>query len=162
MTKNAIMDTDKIMEQISQEVPGAKIGLTNGCFDLLHVGHVRYLNRASTLVDKLIVAVNSDDSVASLKGDNRPITPLDERMEVLAALESVDYVTSFAEYTCDRVIKQVRPDVYIKGGDYDPSKLPEWETVKQIGGEVKFIEKTSQKSTTQLIEKIISSHHSGK
>ena len=160
MTKNGIMDLDEILNYKSPGVQQDILGLTNGCFDLLHVGHVRYLREAKELVDQLIVAVNSDDSVAKLKGDNRPINPLTERMEVLAALESVDIVTSFEESTCDRVISKLRPDIYIKGGDYDPTTLPEWKTVQQIGGEVKFIKPTSSKSTTQIIERILSSHHS--
>lgn len=160
MTKDGIMNLEEILSYISQNRSDDIIGLTNGCFDLIHVGHVRYLQEAKSLVDKLIVAVNSDDSVAKLKGENRPIIPLAERMEILAALESVDLVTSFDEYNCKNVISKLCPDVYIKGGDYDSSTLPEWETVQQIGGEVKFIDLTSSKSTTQIIERILSSHHS--
>ncbi len=151
----ALKDLEAIVEKLNLD---NRIVLTNGCFDLLHAGHVRYLSKAASLGDVLIIAVNSDNSVKKLKGDSRPLIPLEERMELLAALEAVDYVTSFSTETCSPVIETIKPDIYVKGGDYSSDTLPEWSTVNEYGGDVKFIEMTTERSTSGIIEKIISSH----
>ncbi len=131
--------------------------LTNGCFDLLHVGHVRYLQRARALGDALAVGVNSDASVRKLKGPGRPVTPQDERAEVLAALESVDFITIFDEDTAESLVAQVRPDVYVKGGDYsrDPAspRFPvEGHMARTYGGSVEIVGYIPGRSTTELLE----------
>lgn len=156
--ENKILGLNILKAQVARLKLENKIVLTNGCFDLLHVGHIRYLSEASKLGDILIVAVNSDQSVKKLKGSNRPLLPLEERMELLAALETVDLVTSFSTETCRPVIELVKPDIYVKGGDYTPETLPEWNTVKKYGGNVEFIEMTTERSTSGIIDKIISSH----
>lgn len=137
---------------------GRKVVFTNGCFDLLHVGHVRYLHEARKLGDVLVVGVNSDDSVRRLKGPDRPIVPEFERIEVLAALESVDYVTLFGEDTPVKLIETVQPDVHVKGGDYKPDDLPEAEVVSRYGGEVVIVPlhqtDSRGKSTSELVDRI--------
>jgi len=105
--------------------------LTNGCFDLLHVGHVRYLQSARQMGRSLVVGLNSDRSVRQLKGNTRPFIPEQERAEVLSALAVVSAVVIFSETTADRLISSLRPDVYVKGGDYQPENLPEWATLRQ-------------------------------
>lgn len=131
---------------------------TNGCFDILHIGHVRYLQDARALGDMLVVGVNSDDSVRKLKGQERPIVPEFERMEVLAALECVDYVTIFTEDTPIELIRAIKPDVHVKGGDYHPENLPESDAVRSVGGRIEVIPYTSteteSRSTTSLIGKM--------
>ncbi len=118
---------------------GKTVVLTNGCFDILHVGHVRYLQQARALGDLLIVGVNTDDSVRRLKGTDRPINPECDRAEVLAALECVDYVTLFAEDTPIELILAVQPDIQVKGGDYAAEDMPEAEVMKSIGGRIEVI-----------------------
>src|SRR5437763_11670845 len=115
---------------------GNKIVATNGCFDLLHVGHVRYLQAARALGDLLVVGINADTSVRRLKGPARPLVPEAERAELLAALECVDHVVSFEEDTPEALIADVRPHVHVKGGDYRPEDLPEASLVRELGGEV--------------------------
>lgn len=118
---------------------GKTVVMTNGCFDILHVGHVRYLQRARTLGDMLIVGVNTDESVRRLKGPDRPVNKEIDRAEVLAALQCVDYVTLFDEDTPIDLIKTVHPDIHAKGGDYVIGDMPEAETVLSIGGQVAII-----------------------
>jgi len=134
---------------------GRKIVFTNGCFDLLHIGHVRYLAAASKHGDVLIVAVNSDASVKRLKGPNRPLVPADERAEMLAALAFVDYVVIFEEDTPDSLLRLVRPDVHVKGGDYRPDELPEAPLVRSLGGEIVIAPLVDGRSTTIYITRII-------
>jgi len=133
---------------------GKKIVFTNGCFDLLHIGHVRYLQEAKSLGDILIVAINSDESVRKIKGKGRPITPADERAEILAALECVDYVTIFHETLPNRLIEDLKPDIHVKGGDYSINELPEAKIVKSYGGKVVITNKVKNRSTTKIIEYI--------
>jgi D-beta-D-heptose 7-phosphate kinase/D-beta-D-heptose 1-phosphate adenosyltransferase len=135
---------------------GAKIIFTNGCFDLLHLGHVRYLREAKKLGDILIIGLNSDDSVKKLKGKDRPYVSEMERAEILASLECVDYVTIFSELRPDNLIKMVNPDVHVKGGDYKVRELPERKLVQSIGGKVIVIPPIEGRSTTNLVEKILS------
>ncbi|MDE3120070.1 MAG: D-glycero-beta-D-manno-heptose 1-phosphate adenylyltransferase [Nitrospirota bacterium] len=132
-----------------------RIVFTNGCFDLMHVGHVRYLEEARTLGDLLVVGVNSDESVRALnKGAERPIVPQDQRAEVLAALACVDYVVLFGEPDPGRLIAELRPDVLVKGGDWAPEQIVGRETVQAHGGTVRTIPLVPGVSTTSLIETI--------
>ena len=144
---------------------GAVIVLTNGCFDLLHLGHTRYLQAARALGDVLVVGVNSDASTRALKGPGRPLVAQEERAEVLAALACVDYVTIFEEATAVALVEALRPDVYVKGGDYaiaaenqgaaiNYAKLPEAAPVLAYGGQVRLIPYLPGHSTTALIERI--------
>ena len=132
-----------------------RLVFTNGCFDILHVGHVRYLNQARTLGDFLVVAVNSDRSIRRIKGASRPIIPEMERMEVLAALASVDYVFLFDDLTPQRVIDAVMPDVLVKGSDWELSNVVGRDTVESNGGSVLTIPLVEGSSTTGIIEKVL-------
>ena len=133
---------------------GARVVLTNGCFDVLHAGHVRYLAQARSLGDALIVGLNSDDSVRAIKGPERPVNGEDDRAAVLAALSCVDYVTVFEELTPERLIREVRPDVYVKGGDYAERGVPEHELVTALGGRVEILDLVPGRSTTALLERV--------
>lgn len=133
---------------------GQRIVFTNGCFDILHVGHVRYLGAARALGDCLVVGLNSDASVRRLKGPERPVNEEADRAEVLDALRAVDYVTIFDEPTAAELIEIIRPDVYVKGGDYTIATLPEAEIVRGYGGCVEFIDLVPERSTTRVIEKL--------
>lgn len=133
---------------------GQRIVFTNGCFDILHVGHVRYLGAARALGDCLVVGLNSDASVRRLKGPERPVNEEADRAEVLDALRAVDYVTIFDEPTAAELIKIIRPDVYVKGGDYTIATLPEAKIVRDYGGRVEFVDLVPERSTTRVIEKL--------
>lgn len=133
---------------------GARVVMTNGCFDILHPGHIEYLEQARALGDRLIVAVNDDDSVRRLKGERRPVNPLDHRLRMLAALGCVDWVVPFAEDTPERLICAVLPDVLVKGGDYTPEQIAGGDCVRRAGGEVKVLGFVEGHSTSGLIEKI--------
>jgi len=141
---------------------GKKIAFTNGCFDILHVGHVRYLREAKKTADVLVLALNSDSSVRSIKGKKRPLVNEKERAEVLAALEFIDFVTIFPELTPLELIKYLKPDVLIKGGDWPEEKVVGREEVKQWGGRVAIIPEVEGKSTTNVVEKIIKTYCPGK
>ena len=134
---------------------GKKIVFTNGCFDLIHTGHTRYLAKAKSLGDVLVVAVNSDESVRVIKGEKRPINAAADRMETLAALESVDFVTSFEEADPYRVISELQPDVLVKGGDWPVEKIIGRDVVEARGGKVVNVPYVEGASTTGIIEKII-------
>ena len=146
-------DIKKIVKELKDR--NLKIVFTNGCFDILHLGHVRYLKEAKKLGDILIIGLNSDSSVRKLKGKTRPYLPELERAEILASLESVDYVVLFKETRPDNLIKVVKPDIHVKGGDYDPSTLPEKTIVEKFGGNVVVIPVTEGKSTTNIVKKIL-------
>lgn len=133
---------------------GQRIVFTNGCFDILHTGHVRYLKAARSLGDCLAVGLNSDVSVRRLKGPERPVNVEADRAEVLDALFAVDYVTIFDEPTAEDLIARIRPDVYVKGGDYTLETLPEAKIVQQYGGRVAFVDLVPGRSTTKVIEKL--------
>jgi len=133
---------------------GKRLVFTNGCFDLLHRGHVSYLQSARALGDALVVALNSDASVRKLKGPGRPIVPQRDRAAVLRALRSVDAVVVFDEDTPVRLMRELKPGVYVKGGDYRVEDLPEAEVAKEFGAEVRIIPFEEGYSTTALIEKI--------
>lgn len=139
---------------------GKRVVLTNGCFDLLHVGHVRSLRAARALGDLLVVGLNSDASVRAIKGAERPLVPQAERAEVIAALVPVDYVVLFDEPTAERLAALVRPAVYAKGGDYasgaaiDGARLPEARVVAELGGRTELIPLVAGRSTSAIVEKI--------
>ena len=135
---------------------GKQLVFTNGCFDILHVGHVRYLRRAHELGDALLVAINSDRSVRELKGAGRPVMNEDERAELVAALGAVDYVTIFDDISPRSLIKEVLPDILVKGGDYSSETLNEEEraALKKIGAEIRLIPFEAGYSTSRLIEEI--------
>ncbi|HMC82151.1 MAG TPA: D-glycero-beta-D-manno-heptose 1-phosphate adenylyltransferase [Candidatus Polarisedimenticolia bacterium] len=134
---------------------GKRLVFTNGCFDLLHAGHVRLLKRARRLGDALAVAVNSDASVRRLKGRGRPVTPQRERLEILASLESVDYVVVFTDPTPGALIRAVRPHVLVKGGDWRRSRIVGRGTVEAAGGRVRVIPLEKSVSTTRIIRRIL-------
>lgn len=131
-----------------------KIIFTNGCFDILHRGHITYLNQAKALGDILIVGVNSDASVKRLKQPNRPINPLEDRLQVLSALSCVDFLISFEDDSPTELLKTIRPDVYVKGGDYTLETLPETSLVQSLGGQIEILPFLQDRSTTGIIERI--------
>ena len=133
---------------------GKRIVFTNGCFDLLHPGHIDYLNKARDLGDVLIVGLNDDDSISRLKGDSRPITPLADRSILLNALKAVDLVVPFSEDTPLELIKTLLPDILIKGGDYSPETIVGAAEVREHGGHVSVITFVDGHSTTELIQRI--------
>ncbi|MAF12977.1 D-glycero-beta-D-manno-heptose 1-phosphate adenylyltransferase [Candidatus Poribacteria bacterium] len=133
---------------------GRVVVTTNGCFDVLHVGHARYLRQARALGDLLIVGVNTDDSVRKLKGPDRPVIPEDERAEMLASLESVDYVTIFGEDTPCDLLELIRPSIHVKGGDYSLDRVIEREVVERNGGEVVVGIHIPARSTTDIVQRI--------
>jgi len=156
------METRKIrtleeMLQVRSELraQGRKLVFTNGCFDLLHVGHVRYLNQARALGDALVVAINSDRSVRENKGESRPLVPEAERAEVLSALACVDYVTIFDEATPQSVIDAIVPDVLVKGADWGLSEIVGRETVEKAGGVVRNITLVPGRSTTSIVARVL-------
>ena len=134
---------------------GKTIVFTNGCFDILHVGHVRYLVEARGLGDILIVGVNTDSSVKMNKGDLRPIVPEDDRAELLAALETVDYVVKFSEKTPSELIGKLQPHIHVKGGDYTEDQMPEAKVIRSYGGAIVTIPLVKGKATTNIIETIL-------
>jgi rfaE bifunctional protein nucleotidyltransferase chain/domain len=134
---------------------GRRVVLANGCFDLLHVGHVRYLEHARALGDVLIVGVNSDAAVRRLKGPGRPLMPVDERAEILAALRAVDHVVVFDDDTADRLVALLRPAVHAKGTDYTADTVPERESVAAAGGRVAIAGDAKRHSTRDVITEIV-------
>jgi rfaE bifunctional protein nucleotidyltransferase chain/domain len=137
---------------------GKKVVFTNGCFDIIHTGHTRYLSRAKSLGDVLIVAVNSDSSVRIIKGDKRPINTESERMETLAALEVVDFVVVFSEPDPYRIISELQPDILVKGGDWPVEKIIGRDIVEARGGRVVSVGYIEGASTTGIIEKILKNY----
>ncbi len=127
---------------------------TNGCFDILHVGHVRYLQKSAELGDILIVCLNSDNSVKKLKGPTRPLNNENDRAEILAALACVDYVVIFDEQTPVNYLEKIKPNIHTKGGDYNADNLPETKVIRDNGGRLEFISFVEGKSTTGLLNKI--------
>lgn len=145
------------LEELTKELtagPHARIVFTNGCFDILHAGHLATLRTAKSLGDVLVVGLNSDASVAGLKGPDRPFMGQQDRADLLAALEPVDFVVIFNEATPDALIAALKPDVHVKGGDYREGELPEAELVRSYGGEVVVAPRAPGKSTSALIAKI--------
>ncbi|MDQ5825470.1 MAG: adenylyltransferase/cytidyltransferase family protein [Chloroflexota bacterium] len=138
------------------QAEGKRLVLTNGTFDLLHIGHVRYLQAARELGDVLVVGINSDESVRGYKGPGRPVVPQDERAEIVAALRCVDYTTIFDEPTATHLVEALHPDIYAKGGDYAPGSkpLPEAPAVERYGGEVRIIPFVEGHSASELIRRV--------
>ena len=136
------------------QAQGETFVVTNGCFDILHVGHVRYLQKTKTYADKLIVMLNSDISVKSIKGESRPINCESDRAEILSALSCVDYVVLFDEKSPARLLEDIKPNVYTKGADYTLETLPEKDVVLRNNIKVEFIDFVDGKSTTNVINKI--------
>jgi rfaE bifunctional protein nucleotidyltransferase chain/domain len=132
---------------------GAAVVLANGCFDLFHVGHVRYLQGARALGQILVVAINSDEQARRLKGEGRPAFPQDERAEIVAALRCVDFVTIFDEPTVEELVRAIRPDYHAKGTDYTVENVPEREVVRECGGRVAIVGDPKDHSSTELFEK---------
>jgi D-beta-D-heptose 7-phosphate kinase/D-beta-D-heptose 1-phosphate adenosyltransferase len=153
MTFGVVCEEELVEIMRRAKAQGEKLVMTNGCFDLLHIGHITYLQQAKALGDRLIVAVNSDESVKMLKGDSRPINELQARMAVLAALECVDWVVSFAEETPERLYNRLLPDVLVKGGDYQICEVVGGEAVISNGGEVEILEFVDGHSTSKMIDK---------
>lgn len=163
VTSTKILPGESLASEVHRRQGGGECGVfTNGCFDLLHLGHVRYLQEARLLGDFLVLGLNSDESVTFLKGPGRPLVPASERAEILAALACVDYVTIFPEKTANAIVELLRPMVYVKGGDYtgaqegkpDLARLPEASSVLAYGGSVRLIPYLPGHSTTELIATI--------
>ena len=153
--KKKLYRLDELKELIEKERRmGKRIVSTSGCFDILHAGHVRYLSEAKEAGDVLIVMLNSDVSVRGLKGKERPIVPEEERATVIAGLESVDYVVCFDELTPCGLIRALRPDIVVKGGDYAGVHIPEMDETGRYGGHVVYVSMTEGCSSTNMIEKI--------
>ncbi len=155
MSKEKIRPLEALRAELAlRRAEGARIVFTNGCFDLLHVGHVRYLRQARRMGDLLVVAINSDASIRRLKGPSRPVQPERDRAEILAAMECVDYVVSFDQDTPLALIERLRPDVLVKGGDWPVERIVGREVVERSGGRVATIPYLEGASTSTLIERI--------
>ena len=144
-----------LLTALESERSQKKIVFTNGCFDILHIGHVRYLQEARSLGDCLVVGLNSDASVKRLKGESRPVQCEEDRGEVLAALECVDYVVLFGEDTPQKLIEAVKPNILVKGGDWPVDKIVGAQFVMDSGGEVKTLQFVENRSTSSILEKVI-------
>lgn len=151
----SILTREELIQCIAAaRATGARIVFANGCFDVLHVGHVRYLAGAKALGDILIVGVNSDEQVAIQKGAGRPVLPAIERAEIVAALESVDYVTIFEEPTVEQLLLALKPDVHAKGTDYTTETVPERDVVRSYGGQVAIVGDPKDHSTSEIIARL--------
>lgn len=150
-----ILDERELRDALERErAAGRTIAFANGCFDVLHVGHIRYLQGAAKEADVLVVGVNGDESVRELKGAGRPAMSAAERAEIIAAIDGVSYVTIFSERSPARLIGDLRPDVQCKGTDYTPDSVPEAEVVRSYGGRVAIVGDPKDHSTTELLEKL--------
>jgi rfaE bifunctional protein nucleotidyltransferase chain/domain len=153
-----VVSESELVEIVRQErAAGRTIAFANGCFDVLHVGHVRYLRGVAAEADRLIVAINDDSSVAALKGPGRPIFPAADRAEMVAAFEDVDYVVTFPDSDVNRLLGLLRPDVHCKGTDYTADTVPERDTVRAYGGRVAIVGDPKDHSTRDLLARIRSS-----
>ncbi len=153
-----ILPREKLGERVAEwRRAGERLVLANGNFDLLHVGHVRYLRGAKELGGKLLVAINSDASVRALKGEGRPVMPEQERAEIVAALGDVDAVVIFSELDVRALIREIRPDVHAKGTDYTVESVPERDTVEEYGGRVAIVGDAKDHSTSEIIRSRLSS-----
>ena len=155
MLANKIFTRGKLKHQVQTwRSNGDKITLANGCFDLLHVGHIRYLHAAKELGGRLIVGINADESVRKLKGQDRPLMPASERAEILAALSDVDAVVIFDEPDVRALVRELRPDIHAKGTDYTAQSVPERDTVIECGGRVEIVGDPKDHSATELIRRL--------
>lgn len=153
MNNGKILDRQQVRERVEQwRASGECIVLANGNFDLLHVGHVRYLRGAKALGGRLVVAINSDDSVRALKGEGRPIMPAEERAEIVAALTVVDAVVIFPELDVRALIREIRPDIHAKGTDYTVDSVPERDVVADCGGRVAIVGDVKEHSSSEIIQ----------
>jgi rfaE bifunctional protein nucleotidyltransferase chain/domain len=151
-TKSKVLGRDQLQSQVEAwRSAGDRITLANGCFDLLHVGHVRYLHAAKELGGRLVVALNSDESVRSLKGEGRPLMPAEERAEILAALADVDAVVIFRERDVRAIIREIHPDIHAKGTDYTAESVPEGDVVREYGGQVAIVGDPKNHSASEII-----------
>jgi D-beta-D-heptose 7-phosphate kinase/D-beta-D-heptose 1-phosphate adenosyltransferase len=154
-SERGVVNEEQLLVDVADaRAHGERIVFTNGCFDILHAGHVGYLEQARKQGDRLILAVNSDASVKRLKGEGRPINPVKRRMAVLAGLEAVDWVVSFEDETPERLLELIKPDILVKGGDYSRTEVVGWEIVEGYGGEIKALDFLDDCSTTAIVEKI--------
>ncbi len=152
-----ILDRNRLIARVAiMRKGGARIVFANGCFDLVHVGHIRYLEAARALGDLLVVAVNSDEQVRALKGEGRPLIPERERAEVVAGLRSVDLVTIFQEPTVEQLLLSIRPDIHAKGTDYTEDSVPERDIVRSYGGRVCIVGDPKDHSSTEMARRVIS------
>jgi rfaE bifunctional protein nucleotidyltransferase chain/domain len=150
-----VLDERDLADAISRErAAGRTIAFANGCFDVLHVGHIRYLQGAAKEADVLVVGVNGDESVSELKGTGRPVMNQAERAEIIAAIRGVSYVTIFSERSPGRLISDLKPDVHCKGTDYTADSVPEAEIVRSYGGRIAIVGDPKDHSTTELLEKL--------
>lgn len=150
-----ILDEARLREALERERESGKtIAFANGCFDVLHVGHIRYLQDAASVADVLVVGVNGDGSVRELKGEGRPVMPQDERAEIIAAIRGVSYVTVFHDRSPARLLQTLRPDFQAKGTDYTADSVPEAEIVKAYGGKVVIVGDPKDHSTTAVLAKM--------
>ncbi len=155
MSALVITDHDALERELSERrARGERIVFANGCFDLVHVGHVRYLEGAKACGDTLLVALNDDESIRKLKGEGRPTQPIEERMELIAALRCVDLVTRFGEGTVDALLRRLKPDVHAKGTDYTVDTVPERETVIAYGGEIAIVGDPKDHSSTDILRSL--------
>jgi len=156
MIEGKILSLEKLLPLVEKLKQSRKtIVLANGCFDWLHVGHIRYLEGARRLGDLLIVGVNSDDSVRKLKGPLRPLMPENERAEILAAISFVDYIVIFSEPTVERLLLQLRPDIHCKGTDYTADNVPERDVVLSYGGKIAIVGDAKDHSTRDFIQEVL-------
>jgi rfaE bifunctional protein nucleotidyltransferase chain/domain len=150
-----ILSEEQLVDAVARDrAAGKTIAFANGCFDLLHVGHVRYLHAAAAEADRLIVAVNDDESVAALKGENRPIMPAADRAELVAALRGVSYVIVFSGRTVEHLLRLVQPDVHCKGTDYTVDSVPERGVIASYGGRTAIVGDPKQHNTRELLARI--------
>jgi rfaE bifunctional protein nucleotidyltransferase chain/domain len=150
-----ILDREGLIERIAvARTNGKRIVFANGCFDVLHVGHVRYLEAAKALGELLVVAVNSDDQARKLKGDGRPLLPQDQRAEIVASLEVVDFVTIFEEPNVEQLLLALKPDIHAKGTDYTQESVPERDVVRSYGGRVAIVGDPKNHSSSEIIDKV--------
>lgn len=153
-----VLTEEELVEAVAADrAAGRSVAFANGCFDLLHVGHIRYLQGAAAEADRLIVAVNSDGSVRGLKGPNRPILPEQDRAELVAALRGVDYVVVFDDPNVERLLRLLRPDVHCKGTDYTVESVPERAVVRAYGGRTAIVGDPKNHNTRELIARIAGS-----
>ena len=152
MPREKILSRERLKQRVAEwRRAGESIALANGCFDLLHVGHIRYLHAAKQLGGRLVVAINSDESVRALKGEGRPLMPAEERAEILAALADVDAVVIFSERDVRALVREIRPDVHAKGTDYTADTVPERDVVIQCGGRVAIVGDPKDHSASEIL-----------
>ncbi|MBK5258319.1 MAG: adenylyltransferase/cytidyltransferase family protein [Thermoanaerobaculia bacterium] len=153
---NAAIVTEEELTRLldAARAGGKRVAFANGCFDVLHVGHIRYLQGAASVADVLVVGVNGDESVRALKGEGRPVMPAAERAELISAIRGVTYVTIFSEKSPSRLLQTLKPDFHCKGTDYTPDSVPEGEVVRAYGGKVVIVGDPKDHSTTEMLRRM--------